>query len=62
MGNKFLNGSEKLLINLLLCSLIRNSELCSKLLTLDKSKSKTSFYLLLCSLIRNFIGEKNCFV
>ena len=37
-----------------LCSLIRNFELRSKLLPLDNSQSKTSFYLELCSLIRNF--------
>ena len=36
-----------------LFSLIRNSELRSKLLPLGKSKLKTSFYLLFRSLIRN---------
>ena len=38
-----------------LCSPIRNFELRSKLLPLDNSQSKTSFYLELCSLIRNFV-------
>ena len=48
------NQTTKQQKNLLFRSFIRNSELRSKLLAFDKSKSKTSFYLDLCSLIRNF--------
>ena len=41
-----------------ICSrLFVSLSLCSKILSLDKSKSKTSFYLELFSLIRIFVGS-----
>jgi hypothetical protein len=39
-----------------LCSLIRNFDLWSNLLSLD-NKNKNSFYFVLCSLIRNFARQ-----
>ena len=56
------NFKSKTSFYLELFSLIRNSELRSKLLSFGKSKLKTSFYLLFRSLIRNFVLEINAFV